>query len=100
MKITIIKHNSPRGIRVRHRDVLVQDQFQCRIPVQVALHLNAPVDGGVYDVARGVEQYVYFLVTVYEDLVCFVLGDGYVGGCGRDGLVGEEWDVPQFFNID
>lgn len=50
MKVAIIEDNSASNIGIRHSDVLVEDELQCWISIQVALHLNAAINGRVDDI--------------------------------------------------
>lgn len=50
-------------------EVAVEGELQLRVARQVALHLDAAVDGGVDDVPTARKEHVQALQDVYENLV-------------------------------
>ena len=51
VEVAIVKDYAPDGVGLRHGDILTQNELESRVAGQVALHLNASVNGGVDDIA-------------------------------------------------
>lgn len=99
MEVAVIEHNGARSVSFGEGEVVVEDKFEGGVADEVAFHLNAAVDGGVDDVAGGVEEDVDLLEDVDEDLVVVVLADGHVGGRGVDGVGAEDGEVAQLLHV-
>lgn len=51
MEVAVVEDDGAGGVGVSDGEVVVEDEFEGRVAGQVALHLDAAVDGGVDDVA-------------------------------------------------
>ena len=93
MKITVIHHNISRRVAIRHRQVLIEYDFQAGIASQVAFHLYRPINWTVDDVAAWIEQDVNLLVHIHKDFISLVLayGDSWCGGGYGVGAEETEW---------
>lgn len=96
VEVAVVEDDVSGGVGLSERNIIVEYEFERRVTYEIALHLDASVDGGVDDVARGVEEDVDLLVDVDEDLVLVVLAaDRDRGGGGVDGVGAEEREVAQ-----
>ncbi len=69
MEVAVVQDDASRSIGVCEGDFFVEDEFEGGVAGEVALHLDASVDGGVDDVARRVEENIDLLEDVDIDLV-------------------------------
>ena len=53
--------------------VVIQSQFQLRVPMQIALHLNTAWDSWIDHISTCIEHHVYFFINIHKDLVLSVL---------------------------
>ena len=86
VKVAIIKHNS-MWIGVGYLEVLVEGEFQLRVPLQIAFHLDTAFDHGVNGVPRRVEENWKFFNNIHEYLIFLLLVirywlGGFWGGNG------------------
>lgn len=100
MEVAVVQDDGPRGVTVCDGQVVIEHELEGGVPRQVALHLDAAVDGGVDDVAWRVEEDVDFFVDVDEDVVVVALADGDWRGGGVDGVGTEKGEVADFFDVE
>ena len=69
MEVAVVEYDASRRVGLGKGEVVVEDELQRGIANQIALHLDAAVDGAVDDVARAVEQNVDLFIYVDENVV-------------------------------
>lgn len=99
MEVAVVEDDGAGGVGVSDGEVVVEDEFEGRVAGQVALHLDAAVDGGVDDVAWGVEQDVDLFVDVDEDVVVVALADRNWGRRWVDSVGAEQWKVADLLYV-
>ena len=100
VEVAVVEDNGAGGVGLGEGEVVVEDEFEGGVAGEVTFHLDAAVDRGVDHVAWGVEEDVYFLVDVDENLVGVVLADRDRGGRGVDGARAEDGELSDFFYVE
>jgi len=94
MEIAVIQNDGSRSIGLSECDVIIEDEFECWVSDEVALHLYASIDRWVDDISRRVEKYVDLLIDIDEYLVLIGLAvDRHAGSGGVDGVGSEQWEA-------
>ncbi len=92
VEVVVVQNHFPSGCSARpcYRNIIIQKQFERGIPMEVALHLDTPINSRVNHVAGSIEYHTDLLKRIHEYLVLLILPHCLLGGI-RGHRIGREY---------